>query len=178
MRPSLLLSGGAFVAAVQGLAFEALDVQLTDRDIGSFDAISFADLSRVSQRSSEPCKAFPGDSSWPSQAEWSRLNSSLNGALLRPLPPAAVCYRSSPAFNLARCDFLLNNASRTTFYLDDPVSILTGWPQGNTCLPVRNATGNCTQGGYPEYVVNATSVRQIQAAVNFARNNNIRLIIK
>jgi FAD/FMN-containing dehydrogenase len=50
--------------------------------------------------------------------------------------------------------------------------------QGATCIPTTNATGNCTIGGYPTYVVNATNVLQIQAAVNFARNANIRLVVK
>jgi hypothetical protein len=89
-----------------------------------------------------------------------------------------VCYRASPDFNAEACRFLANNASQTTFYLDDPVTILTQWPQGNTCLLSQNPTGNCTQGGYPVYVVNATSVKHVQAAVNFARNQNVRLVIK
>lgn len=36
----------------------------------------------------------------------------------------------------------------------------------------------CTLGGFPEYVVNVTSAAQVQLAVNFARNLNIRLVIK
>jgi FAD/FMN-containing dehydrogenase len=52
--------------------------------------------------------------------------------------------------------------------------------QGMTCQPPRlfNKTGICEQGGYPLYVVNASSVAQIQLAVNFARNTGIRLVIK
>lgn len=38
--------------------------------------------------------------------------------------------------------------------------------------------GNCTRGGFPEYVVKATDARHVQAAVDFARTNNIRLVIK
>jgi len=160
-------------------SFSEHDVELSERDASSFSAISFGgEASDLQIQQTSRCKAFPGDATWPSQEEWNRLNTSLGGALLNPLPPAAVCYRSSPAFDSAKCDFLLTNASRTTFYLDDPVTILTQWPQGNTCLASRNATGNCTQGGFPVYVVNATSVSHVQAAVNFARNKNVRLIIK
>jgi len=36
----------------------------------------------------------------------------------------------------------------------------------------------CELGGFPEYNVNASSVSQIQLAVNFARNTNLRLVIK
>jgi hypothetical protein len=129
--------------------------------------------------SSRPrCKAFPGDASWPGEDEWRRLNKTLGGVLLNPLPPASVCYRTSPDFSAEACSFLANNASQTSFYLDDPVTILNQWPQGNTCLLSQDPTGNCTRGGYPVYVVNATSVKHVQAAVNFARNNNVRLVIK
>ncbi|KAK0634225.1 hypothetical protein B0T14DRAFT_542935 [Immersiella caudata] len=145
-------------------------------------AVGFNDVDkfrgREAPRAPRACKTFPGDLNWPSGSDWSRLNSSVAGALLRPLPPAAVCYLNSPAFDPARCSFLLQNAGRTTFYLDDPITVLTQWPQGNTCLAVRNSTGNCTQGGFPSYVVNATSVKQVEAAVKFARQNKIRLIIK
>ncbi len=50
--------------------------------------------------------------------------------------------------------------------------------QGLTCLPTTDPNGQCTQGGYPTYVVNATNVAQIQLAVNFARTLNIRLVVK
>jgi len=39
-------------------------------------------------------------------------------------------------------------------------------------------SGNCTHGGSPVYAVNVSSVTQIQLAVNFARNANLRLVIK
>jgi hypothetical protein len=172
-------------AAVHGLAAAPRDTQLTPDAITDFDAVSFGNHHHapggLAARGGPRCKAFPGDPSWPSEDEWARLNQTLDGALLHPLPPASVCYSSSPNFNAEACGFLASgNASRTTFYLDDPVTILTQWPQGNTCpLLSANSTGkNCTQGGFPVYVVNATTVKHVQAAVNFARNKNVRLIIK
>jgi hypothetical protein len=45
----------------------------------------------------------------------------------------------------------------------------------------RNDTtenSQCTLGGLPEYAVNVSTAAQIQLAVNFARNLNIRLVIK
>lgn len=52
------------------------------------------------------------------------------------------------------------------------------WASGFSCPPTLYPNSTCTQGGWPAYVVNATSTRHIQLAVNFARNNNIRLVIK
>lgn len=174
-----LFVSAIFTCVVTANSFSEHDVELTEREGSSSRSVSFGDeATHIQTRRPERCKVFPGDATWPSQEEWNRLNTSLGGVLLNPLPPAAVCYRTSPVFDTAKCDFLLANASRTTFYLDDPVTILTQWPQGNTCLASRNPTGNCTQGGFPVYVVNATSVKHVQAAVNFARNTNVRLIIK
>jgi hypothetical protein len=172
----------AFLAASIPLAWGAqrlaIETRLTPEAIGDFDAVAFANVKARSRTARPRCKAFPGDPEWPTDDEWSRLNKTLGGALLKPFPPASVCYTTSPNFNAEACSFLLNNASRTSFYLDDPVTVLTLWPQGNTCLPPPNPAGNCTQGGYPVYVVNATTVKHVQAAVNFARNKNVRLIIK
>lgn len=54
--------------------------------------------------------------------------------------------------------------------------------QGMTCLPpsLHSNTANltCTLGSYPPFVVKISTVSQIQATLNFARNHNIRLVIK
>lgn len=43
---------------------------------------------------------------------------------------------------------------------------------------IYNYTSVCTMGAYPTYVVNVSTVAQIQLAVNFARNANLRLVVK
>ncbi|KAK3319430.1 hypothetical protein B0H66DRAFT_268676 [Apodospora peruviana] len=175
-----LASVVALVPLATGFDFSHADTTLAGRDIGSSSSIAFGHTSRSAliRRDAPKCKVFPGDRNWPSDSEWLRFNSSLGGALLKPRPAAAVCYRSSPEYDAAACSFLLNNATRTNFFFDDPLTILTQWPQGNTCPLSANPTGNCTQGGFPTYVANATTVKHVQLAVNFARNNNIRLVIK
>lgn len=51
--------------------------------------------------------------------------------------------------------------------------------EGMTCQPPSVFdSGNCRQGGYPVYVVNASSVADIQLAVNFARNTGVRFVVK
>jgi len=44
--------------------------------------------------------------------------------------------------------------------------------------PFSSLSTNCTHGGAPVYAVNVSSVSQIQLAINFARNANLRLVIK
>ncbi|KAK4197362.1 hypothetical protein QBC40DRAFT_232223 [Triangularia verruculosa] len=149
---------------------------LTSSDTRSFPSLSFGDISKP-PRSKPKCRAFPGTSDWPSQSEWSKLGTFLNGSLLRPEPAQAACY-PGPLQNATRCQWLATEAGQSHFWLDEPLTTLTEWPQGSTCTLNVNATGQCTRGGWPEYVVNVTSVRDVQAAVNFARNNNLRVVIK
>jgi FAD/FMN-containing dehydrogenase len=61
---------------------------------------------------------------------------------------------------------------------NDPTSITSQWASGYSCVPTADPTSTCTQGGWPTYVVNATTVRHVQLAINFARNRNLRLVIK
>ena len=159
--------------AQSALLFES--TRLEAKDVEAFPAVGFPQENRELPKTE--CRAFPGSDNWPTDEDWRSLNASLNGALLKPLPPAAVCY-SGPSYDMGKCNYLVENATNNHFYLDDPLTVLTQWTQGNTCMPVLNATGTCTQGGFPAYVVDARTVKHVQAAVNFARNRNLRLVIK
>jgi hypothetical protein len=173
----LLFSGLLlFLSAVRGTNFPFESIQLLNDDIGNFSDIAFGNTSEPINEID--CRAHPGTADWPAEDEWARLNSSLAGALLHPVPIAAVCY-DGPYKDPAQCNFLLRNATTSRIYIDDPLSVLTDWPEGDTCYATAASQGlNCTQGGYPVYVVNATTVKQIQVAANFARNRNLRLVIK
>ncbi|KAK4238606.1 hypothetical protein C8A03DRAFT_33358 [Achaetomium macrosporum] len=179
-RPDIFLTLIFFAAQeVVGSNFPFEAVQLSEADAKSFPAIGFGNTKAGPPPGSTvpQCRAWPGSHDWPSDAEWKQLNISLGGALLKPLPAAAACYQGEN-YNETTCQWLVTQAGRTRFWIDEPLSTLTQWPQGSTCTLAMNATGTCTRGGFPEYVVNATTVTHIQAAVNFARNKNVRLVIK
>lgn len=173
---SLLL----FALGAAALNFPYESPQLTEQDVGNFSAISFGNVSSVPAVYQGPkCKVGPEDAAWPSADQWARLNATVGGRLLHPTPVGAACYPSRPEYNNDTCAFLLGRATTTRFFMDDPLNLLTTWGEGATCLQLLNTTGRtCTQGGFPVYVVNASSVKDIQAAVNFARNQNLRLVIK
>jgi hypothetical protein len=61
---------------------------------------------------------------------------------------------------------------------DHPIAEL--WPlyTNNTCLPTKTPSDPCTRGFYGQYVVLATTKDQIKAGVDFARERNLRLIIR
>jgi FAD/FMN-containing dehydrogenase len=54
-------------------------------------------------------------------------------------------------------------------------TIQNNW-NNDTCLPYP--TDPCSGEGYPIYVVNATSAEDVKKGVDFARENNVRLIVK
>jgi hypothetical protein len=45
-------------------------------------------------------------------------------------------------------------------------------------MPENGSNGTCTLGGYASYSINVKTIAQIQLGVNFARNMNLRLVIK
>jgi hypothetical protein len=164
-------------------------VQLTEDDIKGNPDLAFG----VPPQSSAPfptnttnstaCKTYQGNPLWPTDAEWESFNTTLNGALIKPLPPAASCYTET--YDTAKCAYVTQNYFNSTFHTDDPISVMSSWTEGSTCdLPfsffgnVTANNGNCTMDGYPSYVVKAETVRQVQMAVNFARNRGLRLVIK
>lgn len=61
---------------------------------------------------------------------------------------------------------------------EHPSSIIFPLYTGLACIPTSDPTGNCTQGSYPVYVVDAGQTSDIQHAINFARDHNICLVIK
>jgi len=159
-------------------ALEFERTQLSSEHAKAFSAVDFGRADRGTKERTPRCRAWPGSNDWPSAFEWTLLNATLDGKLLQPAPLTASCYRNHANYNAARCNYILTNATSDDFLINDPVNVLTHWTQGNTCLPAVNATGTCSQGGFPVYVVNATTVKHVQAAVNFARNKNLRLVIK
>ncbi|KAK3303035.1 uncharacterized protein B0T15DRAFT_262003 [Chaetomium strumarium] len=125
------------------------------------------------------CKTFPGDAEWPSPATWRTFDKLLDGALIETLPVAAPCYRNLGVYDAEKCAAVQSSFTNPYFHENDPTSIF--WPlfQGRTCMPTANPdSGNCTHGGYPLYAVNVSNVGHIQLAVNLARNENLRLVIK
>lgn len=173
MYPLWLFASSLLAPLESGAILDS--TQLTKDDIGTFTALSFGDSSEISD--SPSCRAFPGTDSWPSKCEWQHLNKTLQGRLLHPDVPATVCYEGEN-YDEDACKFLMLDAGDSHFYVDHPLISLTQWTQGSTCLASLDPVGNCTRGGYPEYVVNVTRVADVQAGVNFARNKNLRLVIK
>ena len=125
---------------------------------------------------STTCKVSPGSPFWPSVMQWHALNNSISGQLLAPLPPAAVCGEALHVFNNVSCTYVAPKYDLYNFHAQDPVSVMQPNWENDACLP---STGvHCYLQQFPNYVVNATQPTHIRAAVDFARENKIRLTVK
>ncbi|KAK2769895.1 hypothetical protein FQN53_005828 [Emmonsiellopsis sp. PD_33] len=162
--------------------FESEKIQLTADDINALPQ-SHASLFEfgspsLAKRESGRCKVYPEDPEWPSDDSWKELDSLTDGRLLKPRPQAAPCYEG-PEYNPQLCEQMSANWTNSYTHLADPIEMLSPVLQGLTCMvPSIYDSGDCTQGGFPTYVVNATSPKHVQAAVNFARNSGIRLVVR
>jgi FAD/FMN-containing dehydrogenase len=105
----------------------------------------------------------PGDPAWPSEVRWNSLSDAVGGQLVRLDDPLAAC-RQSP--DSAACKVLFKQLRNPYFISDDPALTETsGWVDAWTSKPSA-------------YAVKVQTAGDVVAAVNFARENNIRLVIK
>ena len=73
---------------------------------------------------SSQCKCSPVDPCWPSTAQWSSLNQTVGGRLIRVIPPAAVCYPSFngiPTADPAKCAEITEQWSNSTWMYVRPL---------------------------------------------------------
>ncbi|KAI8941278.1 hypothetical protein NX059_002508 [Plenodomus lindquistii] len=159
---------------------ESIDAQVNGTDvlalIGFDDSAGSAGAKRT--RGNAACKTFPGDWNYPLPIVWSLFDTLLGGALIKTTPVAAPCYKSSGVYDAAKCADVSARFTTANLHTSDPTSMM--WPlfQGRTCMPTNNPNGTCTLGGYPSYSIDVENVAHIQLGINFARNLNLRLVVK
>ncbi|KAF4909239.1 FAD-linked oxidoreductase ZEB1 [Colletotrichum fructicola] len=182
-----LIAVNAAASGIEYLDFETSQLtdkvlaNLTSYDIGDASVFDFGDEGDVTgKRAARSCKVFPGDSAWPSSATWSLFDLLTGSALVDGVPSAAVCYKDWPQYDEAKCAEVTAQWASPSYQAFEPTGLDFPLYEGVSCLPpsLTRSNATCTQGGHPSYVLNATNVAQIQLAVNFARNLNLRLIVK
>ncbi|KAH7096013.1 hypothetical protein FB567DRAFT_432188 [Paraphoma chrysanthemicola] len=128
------------------------------------------------------CKCYSDNSCWPTNKDWENLNKTVGGTLQVAVPPGAVCHKefgnSSSVYDAAKCADTQANWLNEQWLTDHPIANL--WPiyTNNTCLPTSDPSEPCTRGFYGNYVIVAKTKEQIKAGVDFARQRNLRLIIR
>ncbi|MBV9686891.1 MAG: FAD-binding oxidoreductase [Alphaproteobacteria bacterium] len=108
-------------------------------------------------------RARPSDPAWPDQRMWERLNRQVGGRLIKVETPLSVC-RNAP--DGASCGDLFKEL-KNPYYIGDNVALTqtAGWVDAWESQP-------------SVYAVAAETASDVVAAVNFARDNNLRLVVK
>jgi FAD/FMN-containing dehydrogenase len=105
----------------------------------------------------------PSDPAWPSKEAWKRLNGAVGGNLIRVDFPINACISSPQG---ADCRTLFANLKNPYYIGDNPgITQTLGWVDAWVTKP-------------SVYAVAARNASDIAATVNFARENNLRLVIK
>jgi len=108
-------------------------------------------------------RARPSDPGWPPKQAWTRLNEAVGGNLIPVDFPINTCLSSSES---AGCKALFASLKNPYYIGDNPsVTQTLGWVDAWTTKP-------------SVYAVAARNADDIAAAVNFAREHNLRLVVK
>ena len=108
-------------------------------------------------------RARLGDPAWPAAASWDKLNRDVGGQLLQLESPFARCIATPEN---ATCTEALARLKNPYFVGDQPALTQTsGWVDAWTSQPSA-------------YAVAAKNTAHVVAAVNFARQYNLRLVVK
>ncbi|PSN61576.1 FAD/FMN-containing isoamyl alcohol oxidase-like protein MreA [Corynespora cassiicola Philippines] len=129
------------------------------------------------------CKCYSDNACWPSEEDWVSLNTTVQGTLNAALPPGAPCYNRVENLSLdvrdpEACAEVQANWQSEQWLTDHPIASLFPLYTNNTCLPTDNANATCTSGFYGNYVILATTKSHIKAGIDFAREHNLRLVIR
>jgi FAD/FMN-containing dehydrogenase len=105
----------------------------------------------------------PGDPGWPPKASWDRLSRDVGGRLVEVRSPLAACTDAPSSAACARIFKDLKNP----YYLGDEIGLTQslGWVDAWTSRP-------------SVYAVAARTTADVVAAVNFAREHNLRVVVK
>ncbi|KAL2259518.1 hypothetical protein VTK26DRAFT_6786 [Humicola hyalothermophila] len=122
------------------------------------------------------CKCFPGDSCWPSVRDWDALNQTVGGRLVATVPLARPCH--DPHYDPVRCQVLRDGWQDPATHMGDSASVMAPFFANQSCDPFTPRSKPCTLGNYVAYAVAAESASDVIAAVNFARERNIRFVIR
>lgn len=105
----------------------------------------------------------PSDAGWPGPEHWEKLNQAVGGNLIRPRALFATCVAEP---NGTACADVMKNMRNPLYISDQPAGTeVSGWLDAWAPAP-------------SEYAVAARGTADVVEGVNFARENNLRLVVK
>ncbi|KAK7970717.1 FAD binding domain-containing protein [Apiospora saccharicola] len=138
--------------------------------------IAAASRCHIAVGTTNSCKCFPGDSCWPESAEWNKLNTTIGGRLVQTVPLGTPCH--GPDYNAEVCKNLQQQWQFEDVHMSSSSSVMAPFFANQSCDPFQPKSRPCELGNYVRYAVNATGVDDIKAAIAFAKEKNIRFVIR
>ncbi|KAF5347664.1 hypothetical protein D9758_014858 [Tetrapyrgos nigripes] len=129
------------------------------------------------------CRCLHGQRCWPTEYDFAQLESTLSQPLIYPVPPESACYpESNPSGN---CTEVRTNTFTGTWRSDQAGAMQAPnfetfiFPNGTieACYLNTNLGIPCEQGSVPTIGVDARTVEDVQAAVKFAADHDLRVVV-
>ncbi|KAK2762248.1 hypothetical protein FQN54_001258 [Arachnomyces sp. PD_36] len=127
------------------------------------------------------CRCRPHEPCWPSGHQWQALNNSIDGNLQAIRPVGSVCH--DPTYDHEACQEAMAMTHDSEWRSSQPGAVQwinwESWSLANeTCYIGTSRSEPCGQGKISEYSAVVESPDQIQQAVRFAKDHNLRLAIR
>ncbi|KAI8576922.1 hypothetical protein K450DRAFT_254247 [Umbelopsis ramanniana AG] len=127
------------------------------------------------------CRCLSTDPCWPSLDTWNQLDASLTGGLVPVYPPAKPCHGDN--INQTECQIVHDRWFDGYWRSDQPGALIS---MNFEILPNEtwgcqlnvSSSWPCSQGNLPTFAANVSNVADVQKAVQFASEHNLRLVIK
>ena len=140
--------------------------------------------STIATQATPRCRCLYGEPCWPSQAAFDTLATQVSQPLIHPVPPATPCY--SDGLNSATCAAVIAGWNNGTWRSDQPGAMQNinyetfEFANGTIDACYFNTTigAPCLQGSVSAIGVDARTPADVQAAVKFAKEHNLRLVVK
>ncbi|KAL3295350.1 FAD binding domain-containing protein [Colletotrichum asianum] len=139
-------------------------------------AAPFAAAGVLPKRADDTCRVLPGDAAWPSTDSWNTLNTTVGGKLIATVPIGSVCH--DPNYDEAACTALQDAWVLPETHFPSSSSVMQSYFANQSCDPFTDRTLPCLIGNYVQYAVEVTSAQDVVETVNFARDNNIRFLVR
>lgn len=122
------------------------------------------------------CRCVPSEPCWPSIEQWKALNATISGQLIKTLPIAHACH--DPTYDADMCELVKTKWSDPDWRTGIAESIFATSFVNDTCDPADPREEVCHVGGYPQYIINATSPSHVSAGLAFSKKHDVRVVVK
>ncbi|KAL0572749.1 hypothetical protein V5O48_009213 [Marasmius crinis-equi] len=123
-----------------------------------------------------PCRILPTDEAWPEQHVWDAFNDSVDGRLIKVVPDGSPCH--DPNYDKEKCDVVRKSWFHSEFHLERPGSLMNPVFYNLSCDPFTPREAPCGMRNLVEYSVNVSRPEHVVRTVQFAKEHNIRFVIK